>query len=728
MRLLVTREKVYRNGAVSLARITLEEMIWLMREGKHRAQVEELRRELPGLRGRGIDLTWNMTVERIIPSALIRKRSDTWLLKCYSDIVLLSVENVFDDTAATAVKRAAATLPMTLAAFRGASGMSVKILVWVQPPVGIELGDDPEKVLAFHRTAFTQMAQIYDAILPHPVWRGTEPSLTGDFMLGVDDMPLVCPHAAPAAIDTSLVLPNIRKTDETDPYVEELLLPVPTDQSFRDYYDQRWQLALDEAYEVFRKEGRDVSVEDDEGLLQVLTKKCFELNIPLPEARARMQVKLWGVGDAEVARYVNNYYERHDPGSDLDPKAARGMGGLERWLLKNYEYYRNAITGAVFFRPRRTDADWRMLDKSDIATMSVEAQRLGLNVNIGHVKNYVQSGLIPRRDPVAAMLGRVGNLKWDGRNRIEALARLVPTDLKEWPRWFHVWFCAMVHQWSGGDGLHGNACAPLLVGEQAAGKSRFCRVLLPPELRWGWIEKVDFSNEVKVMRAMSQFLLINIDEFNQTGSNVQRGTLKNLMQLPDIRVPKPYVGVFETLPRRASFIGTCNPTEVLADETGNRRFICVQVLPGRRIELPVNLNYDQLYAQAVQELRQRREHPEAFDADDPRGRTFFTRDEEKAIMLHNRRFEQSSLAKELFDSLFEPIATPKPKRTDDGTKELTRAEILARIEKVSRQHFSEEERRRLYSHLKQLTDAGLLYSHDISRGKGFHVREVTNDE
>ena len=351
-------------------------------------------------------------------------------------------------------------------------------------------------------------------------------------------------------------------------------------------------------------------------------------------------------------------------------------------------------------------------------------QRLGLNINVGHVKSYVQSGLIPRHDPVAAMLRRVGGLTWDGRDRIEALARQVPTDLEEWPRWFHVWFCALVHQWSGGDGLHGNACAPLLVGEQAAGKSRFCRALLPPELRWGWIEKVDFTNEVKVMRAMSQFLLMNIDEFNQTSDNVQRGTLKNLMQLPDIRVPKPYVGVFETLPRRASFIGTCNPTEVLADETGNRRFICVQVTPGARIELPVNLNYDQLYAQAVQELRQRREHPGAFAADDPRGRTFFTRDEEKAIMLHNRRFEQSSLAKELFDSLFEPIATPKPKRVEDGTLELTRAEILARLEKVSRQHFSEEERRRLYNHLKQLTEEGRLHSHDISRGKGFHVREV----
>lgn len=723
LRLMVTRQKLYKNGSVSLARITLGEVVRLMREGKHQAQVEMLRKELRAVRGLGTDITWKMTVERIMPAVLVQKRRGVWLLRHYSGIVMLSVENVFNEEAAAAVKRAAATLPMTLMAFRGSSGMSVKILVWVQTPEGVTLGTEPEEVLAFHRAAYTQMATLYDAILPQPVWRRRDIELTNHFMLSLDDDLLLCPQASPATVDASLVLPKPKSKEEQDTYVQELLQQVPPDRNFRDYYDWRWQMAVDAVYAEADKAGRDLMQEGRESLLQLLTAKCFELHIPLPEARARMLVKVWDVKNAEVARYVNNYYERQSPAADLDPKVARGMGGLERWLVKNYDFYQNIITGGVFFRPRNTFADWQLVGKREIATMTVEAQRLGLNVNVGHIKNYVYSSFIPQRDPVAELLKRVGRMTWDGKDRIEALARLVPTDLKEWPRWFHVWFCAMVNQWSGGDGLHGNACAPLLVGAQAAGKSRFCRALLPPELRWGWIEKVDFSNEVKVMRAMSQFLLMNIDEFNQTGSNVQRGTLKNLMQLPDIRVPKPYAGVFETLPRRASFIGTCNPTEVLADESGNRRFICVQVLPGARIELPVQIQYNQLYAQAVQELRQRREHPERFADDDPRGRTFFTRDEEQAILRHNRRFEQSSLAVELFDSLFEPISTPKPKRVDDGTLELTRAEILERVEKASHKHFSEDDRRRLYAHLRQLTDEGRIYSHDLSKGKGFHVRE-----
>lgn len=43
------------------------------------------------------------------------------------------------------------------------------------------------------------------------------------------------------------------------------------------------------------------------------------------------------------------------------------------------------------------------------------------------------------------------------------------------------------------------------------------------------------SEKRQVLQAMSQFLLINLDEFNQISPQVQQGFLKNLLQLPTVK-------------------------------------------------------------------------------------------------------------------------------------------------------------------------------------------------
>ena len=52
--------------------------------------------------------------------------------------------------------------------------------------------------------------------------------------------------------------------------------------------------------------------------------------------------------------------------------------------------------------------------------------------------------------------------------------------------------------------------------------------LLPPELQWGYSDNLILSEKRQVYQAMAQFMLINLDEFNQISPQVQQGFLKIL--------------------------------------------------------------------------------------------------------------------------------------------------------------------------------------------------------
>ena len=80
------------------------------------------------------------------------------------------------------------------------------------------------------------------------------------------------------------------------------------------------------------------------------------------------------------------------------------------------------------------------------------------------------------------------------------------------------------------DTSHGNSVAPLLISRQGYRKSTFCKRLLPEALQWGYNDNLVISEKQNTLRAMTQSLLINIDEFNALSAKTQDGFLKNVMQ------------------------------------------------------------------------------------------------------------------------------------------------------------------------------------------------------
>jgi predicted P-loop ATPase len=213
------------------------------------------------------------------------------------------------------------------------------------------------------------------------------------------------------------------------------------------------------------------------------------------------------------------------------------------------------------------------------------------------VNRFIDSTRIEQYDPVNAWLNQLP--EWDGEDRIAALAKRVPTKQPHWEKYLRMWLVGMVAQWRESDKqLTGNALTPLLIGRQGCGKTRFCKILLPPELRDYYNDKINFKNEFDLNIALTMFAMINIDEFDKTTSS-QQIVLKYLLSSAEVKFRPPYCKTIKQFRRYTSFIGTTNQQKPLVDPTGSRRFVCVAIDNDKNIDFEDNLNHRQLFAQAL---------------------------------------------------------------------------------------------------------------------------------
>ena len=275
---------------------------------------------------------------------------------------------------------------------------------------------------------------------------------------------------------------------------------------------------------------------------------------------------------------------------------------MMKLLESRYDFRYNTVMKYVEYLPK--DKGWygfRPVEPRVQKRMTLEVQLADIRVSIKDVRNFLESDYIKNYNPIDEYLFQCYD-KWDGKDHIRALARTVPTNNPYWADWFYTWFLGMVDQWRGfTHRQYGNSVAPLLISKQGYNKSTFCRRLLPPELQWGYSDNLVLSEKRQVYQAMAQFMVINLDEFNQISPQVQQGFLKNLIQLPTLKYKPPYSSHVMEFPRLASFIATSNMKDILTDPSGNRRFIGVE-LTGP-IDVSVRPNYQQLFAQALTALR-----------------------------------------------------------------------------------------------------------------------------
>lgn len=361
--------------------------------------------------------------------------------------------------------------------------------------------------------------------------------------------------------------------------------------------------------------------------------------------------------------------QQMNPGSDtseeekkVDKNSVReNIMSMMQLLKSKYNFRYNTVMKFVEYMPK--EKGWygfQPVDPRVQKRMTLEVQLADIRVSIKDVRNFLESDYIKNYNPIDEYLFQCYD-KWDGKDHIRALARTVPTNNPYWANWFYTWFLGMVDQWRGfTHRQYGNSVAPLLISKQGYNKSTFCRRLLPPELQWGYNDNLILSEKRQVYQAMAQFMVINLDEFNQISPQVQQGFLKNLIQLPTLKYKPPYGSHVMEFPRLASFIATSNITDILTDPSGNRRFIGVE-LTGP-IDVSVRPNYQQLFAQALTALHNGE-------------KSYFDAEQVKLIMKNNCQFEVAEPIDQYFMLYFELVENEK-----EG-EYLTAAEIFDYLKK-----------------------------------------------
>ena len=342
---------------------------------------------------------------------------------------------------------------------------------------------------------------------------------------------------------------------------------------------------------------------------------------------------------------------------------------IRQWLSQRVEVVYNLVTDQTMFRLKiengkvkigcaednvqwsMVNVQWIQLDERVLCSIRGQiAADTGKRVLKQDVRDVLNSDFSRLSHPVREYVEALP--AWDSRDRVKELCRHVSAQEPQYFEWtLHKWLVAAVATWM--SDLSSNHEIFVLIGAPGIYKTTFFRHLLPPQLRMYFWENAhnSFSSKDDHL-ALAENCLVEIEEIDlQSPRDISE--LKALATSEKVKERRPYARFREEKHRLASFCGSGNQERFLSDETGNRRWLCHKV---DHIDDPRTwgLDYDQLYAQLRDELRQ------GF-------RYWFDPDEQRRVERQNEAFRIESDEEQLIRSrLRRPSAGEKVTLMNSG--------------------------------------------------------------
>jgi predicted P-loop ATPase len=278
---------------------------------------------------------------------------------------------------------------------------------------------------------------------------------------------------------------------------------------------------------------------------------------------------------------------------------------IEQFLNDNYRLRRNVLSGKVEFKMRaEVTADYRPLTQEALNSIIIRALREGLDEACNpkaDITMYVNSEEVRMYNPVLAFLNDLP--QWDGQNHVARLFSRIPGISSEQLAYLSIWLRSAVAHWLQLDTMHGNEVVPVLIGAQGCGKTTFLRRLLPQHLRQYYLDHLNLSNKFDKEMALTNNLLVNLDELEAIRPS-QHAALKQTLSKNKVNGRPIFGRAQDDRPRYASFVSTTNNPHPLTDATGSRRYICLTIPKGQLIDNSGDIDYEQLYAQVLYEIRE----------------------------------------------------------------------------------------------------------------------------
>ena len=515
----------------------------------------------------------------------------------YNGLVVIEKNGLDTYEQAVEIRNKVSRMPQTMMAFLGASGKSVKIVVRGELFGTGTLPTEEAEVRQFHHNIYETARQAYQSQFGMEI-EYLEPRLDRTVYMSADPEIYFNPEAMPFYGDAQPKEPieHVNISDKSDS-----LMPGRT---LNRTYRMNWLFIVEN---VLGKYFDLPDADRQESLLMSVASACLAEGIPMARGiEMTLEHPVLNSDELLVRKTFStvyavslqeDYFEKHKPKPLASvPKETIQAMQTEIFLNANFELRKNLMTGVAEYREKYAeDQTFKPLTEEVRNDMTLRAMELGLKSWDRDVNRFIDSTRIEQYDPVNQWLDRLP--KWDGHDHIKDLAARVPTSQPHWEMYLRMWLVGMVAQWRESDKqLTGNALTPLLIGRQGCGKTRFCKIILPPELRDYYNDKLNFKNEFDLNIALTSFAIINLDEFDKT-SNGQQIVLKYLLSTSDVKFRPPYGKTIKQYRRYTSFIGTTNQQKPLVDPTGSRRFVCVGVTGN--IDFSDTVDHRQLFAQAL---------------------------------------------------------------------------------------------------------------------------------
>ena len=329
-----------------------------------------------------------------------------------------------------------------------------------------------------------------------------------------------------------------------------------------------------------------------------------------------------------------------NPEANATKKVEESLLDVEYHLEHNYQFRRNVLSGMVEYKKNGDpDKSFSRLTSEALNTIFIKAKReipddTSLKTDI---KAYVESDIPPVYNPVVAWLDSLA--KWDGKDRVTEFLNRIPGLSDEKVAFLRIYLRSNVAHWLNMEQEHGNETVPLLIGNQGCGKSTFCVRFLPKHLRQYYLDHFNRANKFDKEMALSNCLLICLDEIDMYNAR-QMAQVKQALSKVKVNGRKIYGKTIDERMRFASFIATTNNRHPLVDKTGSRRFLTIEIPNGEMINNDSEIEYEQLYAQLLHEVR------------DEKLRYWYTNEETQRIQELNAPYEQTLDLEQMIDCMF----------------------------------------------------------------------------
>ena len=329
-----------------------------------------------------------------------------------------------------------------------------------------------------------------------------------------------------------------------------------------------------------------------------------------------------------------------NPEANAPEMVENDLLAVEYHLEHNYQFRRNVLSGLVEYKKTgEPDENFSRLTSEALNTIFIKAKReipddTSLKTDI---KAYVESDIPPVYNPVVAWLDSLA--KWDGKDRVAEFLNRIPGLSDEKIDFLRIYLRSNVAYWLNMEQEHGNETVPLLIGNQGCGKSTFCVRFLPKHLRQYYLDHFNLANKFDKEMALSSCLLICLDEIDMYNAR-QMAQIKQALSKVKVNGRKIYGKTIDERMRFASFIATTNNRHPLVDKTGSRRFLTIEIPNGEVINNNDEIEYEQLYAQLLHEVR------------DEKLRYWYTNEETLRIQELNAPYEQTLDLEQMIDCMF----------------------------------------------------------------------------